>query len=105
MRPQAEFIHSLITIGQSLCQLPDKESKTNRLYAELARLNRNLPARVWLPNQVESKPHFVVRIPETCASVLNSKDKAPYIIYVEVLEVQDIASSPVPDKILSHHLR
>ena len=33
--------------------------------------------------------------------VLNSKDRAPYIIYVECLKVQDVASCPVPQKIVN----
>lgn len=44
-----------------------------RLIAELAMLNLNLPARVWLP--VHSSNHMVVRIPPSSAVVLNSKEK------------------------------
>ena len=44
-----------------------------RLIAELAMLNLNLPARVWLP--VHQSNHMVVRIPPTNAVVLNSKEK------------------------------
>ena len=36
-------------VGKRLGQLPDRESKTQRLLAELSMLNLNLPARVWLP--------------------------------------------------------
>ena len=58
-------------------------------------LNLNLPARVWLPispqdNNYDSNSqqhHHVVRIPPQAATVLNSKDKAPYIIYVECIDV------------------
>ena len=51
--------------------------------------------------------HLVVRVPAQAASVLNSKDKAPYIIYVEVVEVADCSSSPTPEKILNNlrHVR
>lgn len=64
----------------------------------------NLPARVWLPLH-SSIPHHIVRVPPQYAAVLNSKDKAPYIIYVEVLEVEDIYTSPVPTKIVGCSLR
>lgn len=49
-------------------------------------INKNLPARVWLPLNSDI-PHHVVRITEEKTAVLNSKDKTPYIIYVEVVEV------------------
>lgn len=61
-------------------------------------LNLNLPSRVWLP--VLQKEHLIVRIPHTSAAVLNSKDKAPYIVYVEVLEIENRHTSPVPPKLL-----
>uniref|UniRef100_A0AAR5NX58 Phosphatidylinositol 4-kinase beta n=1 Tax=Dendroctonus ponderosae TaxID=77166 RepID=A0AAR5NX58_DENPD len=100
LRPELEFMQALILIGKLLSSIPTKEAKTTRLVAELTTLNLNLPARVWLPLNTES-PHFVVRIPPQVAAVLNSKDKAPYIIYVEVVEVDDIYSSSVPGKIMS----
>lgn len=100
LRPELEFMQALILIGKLLSSIPTKEAKTTRLVAELTTLNLNLPARVWLPLHTES-PHFVVRIPPQVAAVLNSKDKAPYIIYVEVVEVEDIYTSSVPSKIMS----
>ncbi len=84
LAPQQEFLRALISIGHRLSALPDKEAKTQRLLAELSMLNLNLPARVWLPIHLSESQHLVVRIPAQAASVLNSKDKAPYIIYVEV---------------------
>lgn len=41
--------------------------------SELALINMNLPARVWLP--LFKFPHIVVRIPYRSAAVLNSKEK------------------------------
>lgn len=64
-------------------------------------LNLNLPARVWLPVHSHESQHLIVRIPAQAASVLNSKDKAPYIIYVEVIDVFDMATTPVPEKIIN----
>ncbi|XP_050297349.1 phosphatidylinositol 4-kinase beta [Anthonomus grandis grandis] len=100
LKPELEFTQALILIGKLLSSIPTKEAKTTRLVAELTTLNLNLPARVWLPLNSVSH-HFVVRIPPQVAAVLNSKDKAPYIIYLEVVEVDDIYSSPVPSKIMS----
>ncbi|XP_033363401.1 phosphatidylinositol 4-kinase beta [Bombus vosnesenskii] len=104
LAPELEFIQALISIGKLLGTIPTKESKTVQLIAELNTLNLNLPARVWLPLH-SSIPHHIVRVPPQYAAVLNSKDKAPYIIYVEVLEVEDIYTSPVPTKIVGCSLR
>lgn len=41
-----------------------------------------------------------MRITEDKTAVLNSKDKTPYIIYVEVVEVNDIYTSPVMPKLM-----
>lgn len=91
---ELEFIKCLINIGQVLSTLSTKEARTTRLIAELSALNLNLPARVWLPVH-SHHPHHIVRIPPQAAAVLNSKDKAPYIMYVEVVEVEDMETSPV----------
>lgn len=104
LAPELEFIQALISIGKLLGTIPTKESKTVQLIAELSTLNLNLPARVWLPLH-SSIPHHIVRVPPQYAAVLNSKDKAPYIIYVEVLEVEDIYTSPVQTKIVGCSLR
>uniref|UniRef100_A0ABD2X175 Phosphatidylinositol 4-kinase beta n=1 Tax=Trichogramma kaykai TaxID=54128 RepID=A0ABD2X175_9HYME len=104
LAPELEFIGALITIGKLLSTIPTKEGKTSRLIAELNLLNLNLPARVWVPLH-STVPHHIVRVPPQYAAVLNSKDKAPYIIYVEVLEVDDLYTSPVPTKIMGSSLR
>lgn len=104
LSPEIEFVRALISIGKRLGAQPTKEAKTSRLLAELSVLNLNLPARVYLPLCATEMPHHVVRIPPQAAVVLNSKDKAPYIIYVEVLEVDNLDTAPVQIK-LTHSLR
>ena len=69
------FVKALVSIGVRLGQLADRETKTQRLLAELSTLNLNLPARVWMPLQAVDFTHLVVRVPPQAASVLNSKDK------------------------------
>ena len=75
-----------------------------RLIAELSMMNLNLPARVWLPIH-DTIHHHVVRIPHTQAVVLNSKEKAPYLVYVEVLECENTHTAPIPGKIMENTLR
>ncbi|KAM6972987.1 phosphatidylinositol 4-kinase beta-like [Aplochiton taeniatus] len=103
LRPQREFIKSLMCIGKRLATLPTKEQKTQRLISELSLLNHKLPARVWLPTATFH--HHVARVPHTQAVVLNSKDKAPYIIYVEVLECESFETSSVPVRIPETRIR
>lgn len=68
-----QFLTALTNIGRRLAGVADKERRNGRLRAELATLDLNLPARVWLP--LHQKPHYVLRIPPHAAAVLNSKDK------------------------------
>ncbi|XP_053330752.1 phosphatidylinositol 4-kinase beta isoform X2 [Spea bombifrons] len=103
LAPEREFIKSLMAIGKRLATLPTKEQKTQRLISELSLLNHKLPARVWLPTA--SFDHHVVRVPHTQAVVLNSKDKAPYLIYVEVLECENFETSVVPIRIPENRIR
>lgn len=77
--------------------LPTKEVRSHHLISQLTKLNANLPARVWMPIH-EQRPHMVLRLPPTAAVLLNSKDKAPYLIYLEVAEVDDVQHSPIPAK-------
>ncbi|XP_041361757.1 phosphatidylinositol 4-kinase beta-like [Gigantopelta aegis] len=104
LMPEQELVRALMNIGQKLQQLPTKELRTSRLIADLAMLNLNLPARVWLPIS-ERGDHHIVRIPHTQAVVLNSKEKAPYLLYVEVLECESTMSCQLPGKLLENTLR
>ncbi|XP_023186073.1 phosphatidylinositol 4-kinase beta-like isoform X2 [Xiphophorus maculatus] len=103
LAPQREFMKSLMGIGKRLATLPTKEQKTQRLISELSLLNHKLPARVWLPTAAFD--HHVVRVPHTQAVVLNSKDKAPYLIYVEVLECENFETSSIPMRIPENRIR
>ncbi|XP_026755734.1 phosphatidylinositol 4-kinase beta isoform X1 [Galleria mellonella] len=96
LAPQTQFLSALTNIGRRLASVADKERRNGRLRAELATLDLNLPARVWLP--LHQRPHYVLRIPPHAAAVLNSKDKAPYIMYVEVLETD--GHEPLPPRLL-----
>lgn len=97
---QHEFVRTLINIGSHLQAAPSKELKSQRLLAELSILNLNLPARVWLP--IHSSIHMIVRIPPGAAVLLNSKDKAPYLVYMEAVEVTgDLYATPLPSKLIN----
>ncbi|CAG5041483.1 unnamed protein product [Parnassius apollo] len=87
LAPQIQFLTALTNIGRRLASVADKERRNGRLRAELATLDLNLPARVWLP--LHKRPHYVLRIPPHAAAVLNSKDKAPYIIALDDVDAGD----------------
>lgn len=101
---ELEFIRALMNIGKKLAQFPTRELRMNRLFGELSTVNLNLPARIWLPSHCQEDYH-IVRIPPFAGVVLNSKDKVPYLIYVEVLTCEDKHTSPLPQKILENTLR
>ena len=66
-------------------------------------VNLHLPARVWNPIGASTN-HFIVRITPFAAVVLNSKDKAPYFAYIEVLSTDDKNTDEVPPKMLEASL-
>jgi phosphatidylinositol 4-kinase B len=87
---QLEFINSLLQIGLRLRDLStSKEERSKRLIYELFILNFHLPARVWVPLYTDEQAHLVVRIPFNEGCVLNSKEKAPYCIFVEALTIEE----------------
>ncbi|KFM69447.1 Phosphatidylinositol 4-kinase beta, partial [Stegodyphus mimosarum] len=98
---EQDFVQALMSIGLRLQPVLTKELKTQKLQAELSMLNLNLPARVWLPIHSDTMKHLILRIPPQASVVLNSKDKAPYLIYVEVIEVDDIHGAAVPPKMIN----
>ncbi|CAG0925143.1 unnamed protein product, partial [Notodromas monacha] len=97
LKPEQLFVETLVSIGKRLGTLGSKDAKTQGLNAELCKLNLNLPAKVWLPFR-RTPPHYIVRIPPQAAVVLNSKDKAPYLVYVECVDVDNVETSLVPPK-------
>ena len=64
----------------------------SRLMAELAMLNLNLPARVWLPTAQFN--HHVVRIPHTQAVVLNSKEKVNFMFKYSIFLYYHVLHCP-----------
>ncbi|KAM7534075.1 hypothetical protein Aperf_G00000108548 [Anoplocephala perfoliata] len=95
-RSQWDFVNALLCISRRLTAFPSKEQRTSHLQAELYKLNLGLPARVWLP--VEKTEHVVLRIPPSAAVCLNSAEKAPYLIYVEILACNDVMTARLPQR-------
>ncbi|CAG8464975.1 6279_t:CDS:10 [Ambispora gerdemannii] len=87
---EMQFLLALQDISTRLIIVP-RETRLSTLRAELTLLNHNLPAEIciplWCPSTSENPFHHrVVRISPSDAVVLNSADRVPYLLMVEVLE-------------------
>ncbi|KAF9912246.1 Phosphatidylinositol 4-kinase pik1alpha (PI4-kinase)(PtdIns-4-kinase) [Lobosporangium transversale] len=87
---EMQFLLALVDIATRLVIVP-KPARLSALRAELTLLNHNLPAEICIPlwcKATVEKPshHRVVRIPPQDAVVLNSADRVPYLLQVEILE-------------------
>ncbi|KAL7753394.1 Phosphatidylinositol 4-kinase pik1alpha (PI4-kinase)(PtdIns-4-kinase) [Sorochytrium milnesiophthora] len=87
---ELQFMNTVVDIAERLVAVP-RGSRQSTLTAELTLLNHNLPAPVciplWCPAVGNNTFHHqVVRISPNDAVVLNSADRAPYLVFIEVLE-------------------
>ncbi|GMM52860.1 1-phosphatidylinositol 4-kinase [Starmerella bacillaris] len=87
-RCQTQFMYALNAISQRLLQVP-KEARLSALQVELALLNEDLPsADIDLPVLLPHRHHKQARIVNICvqeATVLNSAEKAPFLLLIEYL--------------------
>lgn len=92
-RNETQFLSALVDISNRLVLVP-KPARLSALRAELALLNNDLPSEVDIPvicpategqDRSQTGYHRVVRINPAEATVLNSAEKVPYLIMVEVL--------------------
>lgn len=87
---ETQFLLTLVEISDRLVSVP-KPARQSTLVAELTLFNHNLPADVclplWCPYTSEHPYHHqVVRVSPSDAVVLNSAERVPYLILVEVVE-------------------
>ncbi|KAG2157127.1 kinase-like protein [Suillus clintonianus] len=94
-RSEVQFLITLEHISNRLLVVP-KPARVSALRAELTALNHKLPAEVCMPmwcsssdNPVprnDSQPHHkIVRIPPGESVVLNSAERVPYLLIIEIL--------------------
>ncbi|KAH8117567.1 kinase-like domain-containing protein, partial [Phellopilus nigrolimitatus] len=95
-RAEIQFILTLENISNHLLVIP-KPARVSALRAELTSLNHKLPAEVCMPmwcsgfdSLVNSKgspqPHHrIVRVPPGESVVLNSAERAPFLLLLEIL--------------------
>jgi hypothetical protein len=84
-------IQDLITISDRLRNNPDREARKQQLRTELTALNQNLlRRRVFLPiASSSSRPRWIVRFCPPEAIVFSSRERAPFLLVVEVVEDRD----------------
>ncbi|KAI8322430.1 kinase-like protein [Martensiomyces pterosporus] len=93
---EIRFMTALMDISQRVCAVP-KAGRQQFLKAELTLLNHSLDKNtcipLWCPDSDGSHHHRIVRIPTEDTVVLNSAERAPYLLTLEVLE-PDMADHP-----------
>ncbi|CZT03322.1 related to phosphatidylinositol 4-kinase [Rhynchosporium graminicola] len=104
-RSQTQFITALEDISTRLVLVP-KPARLSALRAELALIDQDLPAEVDIPVicpatlidgiPSKSRHHRIVRLNPAEATVLNSAQKVPYLLMVEVLR-DDFSFEPSTD--------
>ncbi|ORZ29351.1 hypothetical protein BCR44DRAFT_1490646, partial [Catenaria anguillulae PL171] len=93
---ELQFMAALVAISERLVAVP-REARQSSLTAELTLLNHNFPAPVCIPlwclaDTVDGASgssrahHQIVRISPSDAVVLNSADRVPFLLFVEVLD-------------------
>lgn len=93
-RSQTQFLTALEGISNRLVIVP-KPARMSALRAELALISQDLPAEVDIPvicpptlihgSPSKSQHHRIVRLNPAESTVLNSAEKVPYLMMVEVL--------------------
>lgn len=105
-RSQTAFLAALEGISNRLVIVP-KQARMSALRAELALISQDLPAEVDVPvicppTLVNGSPgkschHRIVRLNPAEATVLNSAEKVPYLMMVEVLRDDFTFDPETPD--------
>ncbi|KAJ2452507.1 Phosphatidylinositol 4-kinase pik1alpha (PI4-kinase)(PtdIns-4-kinase) [Coemansia sp. RSA 2336] len=89
---EIKFVTALMDISQRVCAVP-KAGRQQFLKAELTLFNHaldhNACVPLWCPAIGGARHHRIVRIPTEDTVVLNSAERAPYLLTLEVLEPTD----------------
>ena len=83
-----QFISSLIAVSNRLATLK-RASRLKALHAELCLINHNLPAPIcthtWCSEAQTGYHHRILSILPYESSILNSAERVPFIIFIEIL--------------------
>ena len=105
-RSETQFLTALEDISNRLVIVP-KPARLSALRAELALIAQDLPAEVDIPvirpptlvdgSPARSKHHRIVRLNPAEATVLNSAERVPYLLMVEILQ-EDFDFDPATEE-------
>lgn len=99
---ERSFVFKLLTIGEKLRLIKESTEKHSFLLNELIQINNNLPdKRIYIP-WLHIQPHFVLQIDTEHFIILNSKTKAPFLIFIEISYIDQANFSP--PKISDNHV-
>lgn len=87
---QLDFVKCLTHISSGLVDI-ERDLRRDVLRRELEKLNDFIPTNVSIPT--ERKPHRVLRIVPEDAHVFSTKERAPFLL---VVEVEDAGPDPLP---------
>eukprot|EP01132_Coremiostelium_polycephalum_P004860 gene4860-6057_t len=86
------FVQRLSNISKYLAQFP-VDRRQAKLKNEISLLNINLPLGLYIPFLQSSKHHCIVRIPPEEVKILNSRERIPFLLVLEIIESENEATS------------
>eukprot|EP00802_Teleaulax_amphioxeia_P027368 Tamp_28692.p1 GENE.Tamp_28692~~Tamp_28692.p1 ORF type:complete len:224 (+),score=20.99 Tamp_28692:90-674(+) len=85
IRTEISFVQRLIAISHALCEVPVIH-RLSQLKADLTDLNRSLPCSAFVPLcSIHDRASCVLRISTEEAFVFSTRERAPYLVCIEVL--------------------
>ncbi|EGC36017.1 hypothetical protein DICPUDRAFT_151559 [Dictyostelium purpureum] len=98
------FIQKMARISKILLPIP-VDIRQAKLKHEISLLNINLPLGLYVPLWQNSKHHCVVRIPPEEVKILNSRDRVPFLLVLEIIESDQEALSSNIFEVVSSYLQ
>ncbi|EGG16167.1 phosphatidylinositol 4-kinase [Cavenderia fasciculata] len=97
------FVQTLGNISKKLISVPI-DLRQAKLKDEISILNIKLPLGLYLPLGQESRHHCIVRIPPEEVKILNSRERVPFLLVLEMIEGDEEASAANILNIVSSYL-
>lgn len=96
------FVEQLGQISQRLVRVPVEQRQAS-LEDEIRSLNKRMPDGLYLPLWHDSRYayHSIIRVPPEDARVLNSRERVPFLINLELLQSTEDVTSKAIHKIVS----
>lgn len=84
------FIEKLCQICENLRNTPN-ENQLGLLQSEMMKLNKSLPSNVYVPFLNENiRNYVVVHVPVTEPKIFRTKTRAPYMITIELIRIDEL---------------